>query len=270
MVVIGVDAHQRTHPLVVADQVGRELASRTFPATLEGTGRRLAGCQRGRSRRSRSGTAGSCPGRLQADLLRAGERVVRVPARGMASARPARPRAGHLPPDRRLSGGAGCAARAWATGCAACWPDPPAGGCWWTTVRIWWLSGPHATPAALAPARSSRSAGRAPQPGGLQVIAALDRRLQPVEGTVAAVARELLWRIRELDGAQQPAPAGDHSAGAAAGADPAGLAWVRAAVGCQAPGEVAGAARLGPGRRLPAGTALRRSRCGRATLLDIG
>jgi transposase len=34
--------------------------------------------------------------------------------------------------------------------------------------------------------------------GRLHVIAALDQRLQPVEGIVAAVARELLARIREL------------------------------------------------------------------------
>jgi transposase len=41
MVVIGVDAHKRTHTLVVADEVGRELANRTFPATLEGHGTAL-------------------------------------------------------------------------------------------------------------------------------------------------------------------------------------------------------------------------------------
>jgi len=34
--------------------------------------------------------------------------------------------------------------------------------------------------------------------GRLHVIAALDRRLGPVEGTVAAIARELLGRIRDL------------------------------------------------------------------------
>jgi transposase len=36
MVVIGVDAHKRTHTLAVVDEVGRELANRTFRATLDG------------------------------------------------------------------------------------------------------------------------------------------------------------------------------------------------------------------------------------------
>ena len=36
MVVIGVDAHKRTHTLAVVDEMGRSLAPRTFPATLDG------------------------------------------------------------------------------------------------------------------------------------------------------------------------------------------------------------------------------------------
>jgi transposase len=36
-VVIGVDAHKRTHTLVAADELGRELASKTVAATTEGT-----------------------------------------------------------------------------------------------------------------------------------------------------------------------------------------------------------------------------------------
>ncbi|WP_223167589.1 IS110 family transposase [Nonomuraea sp. SYSU D8015] len=36
MVVIGIDAHKRTHTLVAVDQVGRKLAERTVRATAEG------------------------------------------------------------------------------------------------------------------------------------------------------------------------------------------------------------------------------------------
>jgi hypothetical protein len=36
MVVIGVDAHKRTHTFAVVDEMGRELANRTFAATPDG------------------------------------------------------------------------------------------------------------------------------------------------------------------------------------------------------------------------------------------
>jgi hypothetical protein len=36
MVVIGVDAHKRMHTFAVVDEVGRELANRTFVATPDG------------------------------------------------------------------------------------------------------------------------------------------------------------------------------------------------------------------------------------------
>jgi transposase len=35
-VVIGVDAHKRTHTLVAADELGRELAAETLAATADG------------------------------------------------------------------------------------------------------------------------------------------------------------------------------------------------------------------------------------------
>ena len=36
MVVVGVDAHKRTHTLVAVDQVGRKLGERTVAATSDG------------------------------------------------------------------------------------------------------------------------------------------------------------------------------------------------------------------------------------------
>jgi len=50
--VIGVDAHQRTHTLVLADELGRELASKTLAATADG---HLSAIRRGRELRARKG-----------------------------------------------------------------------------------------------------------------------------------------------------------------------------------------------------------------------
>ena len=36
MVVVGADVHKRTHTFVAVDEVGRELGSKTFPATTVG------------------------------------------------------------------------------------------------------------------------------------------------------------------------------------------------------------------------------------------
>ncbi|WP_081845443.1 IS110 family transposase [Mycolicibacterium aromaticivorans] len=91
--VLGVDAHRRSHTAVASDANGRKLASKTVEATTAG---HLALLQWARV---------SCPGtrlwgiedvrgltrRLEADLMDAGEAVVRVPskltARHRASAR---------------------------------------------------------------------------------------------------------------------------------------------------------------------------------------
>lgn len=88
MVIVGIDAHKRTHTAVVCDEQGRELARRTLGtcscdhlellawAAGHGSGRLWAveDC-RHLSRR------------LERDLLGAGERIVRVPPKLMAHAR---------------------------------------------------------------------------------------------------------------------------------------------------------------------------------------
>ena len=86
-VMIGVDAHKRTHTFAVADEVGRELATRTLSATSEG---HLAALEWARRWPRRVWAIEDCrhlTRRLEADLLRAGETVVRVPPRLMAEAR---------------------------------------------------------------------------------------------------------------------------------------------------------------------------------------
>src|SRR2546421_1735417 len=87
MVVIGVDAHKRTHTLAAVDEVGRALANRTFPATLDGHRAVLGWARTWPERMFALEDCRHLTRRLEADLIRAGGRVVRVPARLMATAR---------------------------------------------------------------------------------------------------------------------------------------------------------------------------------------
>ena len=85
MAVIGVDAHKRTHTLVVLDEVGRKLGERTVAATSEG---HFAAVRWTGQWPARSWPLEDCrhlTRRLERDLLAAGERVVRVPAQLMAA-----------------------------------------------------------------------------------------------------------------------------------------------------------------------------------------
>lgn len=86
-VVIGVDAHKRSHTFVAVDDLGRELATKTVAATTEGN---LAGLAWANRWPARSWAVEDCrhlTRRLEADLLRAGETIRRVPTRLMADAR---------------------------------------------------------------------------------------------------------------------------------------------------------------------------------------
>jgi hypothetical protein len=56
---IGVDAHKRTHTLVVADELGRELASKTLAATADGHLAAIAWADRWPAAAGRSRTAGT-------------------------------------------------------------------------------------------------------------------------------------------------------------------------------------------------------------------
>jgi transposase len=81
-VVIGVDAHKRAHTLVAADELGRELASKTLAATAEGHLAAIAWAGRWPSRRW---ALEDC--RHLTRTLEAGEQVVRVPTQMMAGVR---------------------------------------------------------------------------------------------------------------------------------------------------------------------------------------
>jgi transposase len=91
MVTLGIDAHKRTHTVVAVDDVGRQLGAMTTTATT--TDDHLAlirwADRFGNERRWAVEDCRHLSRRLEADLLRAGEEIVRVPPKLMAHARDA-------------------------------------------------------------------------------------------------------------------------------------------------------------------------------------
>jgi transposase len=87
MVILGIDAHKRTHTLVAVDDAGRKLAERTVPATPEGHLQALQWAARWVDRRFAIEDCRHVTRRFEADLLAAAEAVVRVPPQLMAGAR---------------------------------------------------------------------------------------------------------------------------------------------------------------------------------------
>ena len=87
MIVFGVDAHKRTHTVVAADAAGAQLACLTVAATSEGHLRLLRWGEQFGPRRWAIEDCRHLSRRLEADLLRAGEQVVRVPPKMTAGTR---------------------------------------------------------------------------------------------------------------------------------------------------------------------------------------
>lgn len=87
MVVFGVDAHKKTHTIVAADEAGAELGSITVAATSEGHLKAVKWSARWEVRRWAVEDCRHLSRRLEADLLAAGEIVVRVPPKLMAGVR---------------------------------------------------------------------------------------------------------------------------------------------------------------------------------------
>ncbi|MGA2514421.1 MAG: IS110 family transposase [Candidatus Limnocylindrales bacterium] len=87
MVVIGVDSHKRTHTVVAVDEAGRKLAERTATTTEEGHLDLLSWSRRWPERSWALEDCRNLTRRLEADLLKAGEAVRRVPTKLMAGAR---------------------------------------------------------------------------------------------------------------------------------------------------------------------------------------
>jgi transposase len=87
MVVIGVDSHKRTHTVVAVDEAGRKIAERTAAATTDGHLDLVSWSRRWPERTWALEDCRNLTRRLEADLLRAGEAVRRVPTKLMAGAR---------------------------------------------------------------------------------------------------------------------------------------------------------------------------------------
>jgi len=89
MVVLGIDAHKRTHTVVAVDEVGRQLGQKTTTATTTETHLELVrwAARFGPERRWAVEDCRHLSRRLEGDLLRAGEAIVRVPPKLMAHAR---------------------------------------------------------------------------------------------------------------------------------------------------------------------------------------
>jgi transposase len=87
MVVIGVDAHKRSHTLVAVDEVGRKLAEWTVGTTSEDHLKIVEWAARWPQARVAVEDCRHVTRRLERDLLTAGSAVVRVPTHLMATAR---------------------------------------------------------------------------------------------------------------------------------------------------------------------------------------
>jgi transposase len=87
MVMIGTDSHKRTHTVVALDDVGRRLGELTVVATSAGHFRLLEWATHFDGVQFALEDCRHLTRRLERDLLGAGQRVVRVPTRLMATAR---------------------------------------------------------------------------------------------------------------------------------------------------------------------------------------
>jgi transposase len=199
-VVIGIDAHKRTHTLVVADELGRELAQKTVAATTDGHLVALEWASRWPGRRWAVEDCRHLTRTLERDLISAGKRLVRVPTKLMAGTRRSAREAGKSDPIDALS----VARAAWRE------PDLP-------TAH---LDGPQRELRLLVDHRDDlvrertriqsrirwhlheldpelhvRSRGLRSQ----RVVDGLDAELATRDGLLASLARELLARVRELN-----------------------------------------------------------------------
>jgi transposase len=87
MVRLGTDAHKRSHTIVAVDEVGAEMGSFAVAATPEGHLRLVKWAAQFEQRRWAIEDCRVLSRRFEADLLKIGERVVRVPPKLMAGAR---------------------------------------------------------------------------------------------------------------------------------------------------------------------------------------
>jgi transposase len=87
MVILGADLHKRWHTVVAVSETGRKLGEKTIPATPDGHLELRRWAAQFPERRWALEDCRHLSRRLEADLLRSGEAVVRVPPKLMAGAR---------------------------------------------------------------------------------------------------------------------------------------------------------------------------------------
>lgn len=201
MVIVGIDAHKRTHTAVVIDEAGRRLGTKTTTSTTREANLELLRWAEGfgADRRFAVEDCRHLSRRLETDLLAAGQSIVRVPPKMMAHARDAARTYGKSDPIDALA-----VARA-----ALREPDLP-------LAR---LDGPSRDLRLLVDHREDLVRERTaqinrlrwhlhevdpawdPAPRSLNRFVRLDDlagRLSALEGTLAWVATDLVGRIREL------------------------------------------------------------------------
>jgi transposase len=200
MLVLGIDAHKRSHTVVAVDDAGRKLGERTLGTTTVDHLEMLAWAEQfGADRLWAVEDCRHLSRRLERDLLGAGERIVRVPPKLMAHVRDSARSYGKSDPIDALA-----VARA-----ALREPDLP-------TAR---LDGPAREVRLLAGHREDLVAERTRvinrlrwhlheldpswQPAARSLwrpknLAAISERLTGVDGLVARLARALVERCREL------------------------------------------------------------------------
>ncbi len=199
MVVVGVDAHKRTHTLVAVDEAGRKLADKTVVATPEGHLEAVAWAARWPQRVFAIEDCRHLTRRLEGDLLRMGEAAVRVPPRLMAGARQAGREPGKSDPIDALA-----VARA-----ALREPGLPVAQLDGESRELRLLVDHRDDLVTERTRIQSRLRwhlhelfpGLEIRPKSLRcrrVLAGLEDRLAGVTGTVAGIARELLVRCGEL------------------------------------------------------------------------
>jgi transposase len=201
MVILGIDAHKRTHTVVAIDEVGRQVGTKTTMATTTEAHLEMVRWADGfgPERRWAVEDCRHLSRRLEADLLAAGEVIVRVPPKMMAHARDSARTYGKSDPIDALAG-----ARA-----ALREPDLP-------VAR---LDGPSRELRLLVDHREDLVRDRTghinrlrwhlheldpswdPAPRSLTSychIDAVGARLETMDGMVARIARNLVANIREL------------------------------------------------------------------------
>ncbi len=201
MVIVGIDAHKRTHTAVAIDEAGRKLGEKRTTSTTSEANLELVRWADGfgTERRFAVEDCRHLSRRLEADLLTAGEALVRVPPKLMAHARDAARTYGKSDPIDALA-----VAR-------AAWREPD--------LPIARLDGASRDLRLLVDHREDLIRERTaqvnrlrwhlheldpawdPAPRSLVRFKHLDAaavRLEGLQGTVAWVARDLVARIREL------------------------------------------------------------------------